>query len=256
MTTNLQPELPPLRWHAVCNDVHPCPYLDDQLANMPLYYPSRRLTAHELDEQLAFGKRRSGYFFYHTACPNCVACEPTRIDATTFALNATRRRTERKGTELLTEQIAVPQVDHKRLTLFNRHRSLRGLNSTEEDYSHEDMEGFLVNSSCPSLELSLWIGNKLVAASIVDCGETSLSAVYTYFDPDYSHLSLGTYAIIRQLRWAQRTNRRWLYLGMFVARNPHLSYKGNFVPQQRFRQQSWNDIYSTTATDRETDPLL
>ena len=240
--TNSQSSESPLRWHTLDSDEHPCPYLDEQISLMPLCYPSRTLRGEELDEVLTQGKRRSGYFFYHTQCPNCSACEPTRLHVPTFQLNATRRRIERKGDAALTEHFGAPKIDQQRLALFNRHRHERRLNREDGEYDVEDLKGFLVNTSCPTIELSFWIGNQLAAVSIVDCGEIALSAVYTYFDPDFSNLSLGTYAIIRQWRWAQRTNRQWLYLGMYVAENKHLNYKGLFVPQQRYQKMDWRDI--------------
>lgn len=232
----------PLRWHTLDNEEHACSYLEDQIARMPLCYPSRILTAEELDQVLSEGKRRSGYFFYHTECRNCHACEPTRLHVPTFQLNATRRRVERKGIAVLSEQFDYPKLDQQRLELFNLHRKERGLGRDGEEYQAEDMEGFLVNTSCPSIEISFWLEQRLAAVSIVDCGQDSLSAVYTYFDPSLSHLSLGTYAIIRQLRWAQRTQRTWLYLGMYVEQNRHLNYKGTFLPQQRFQFASWEVI--------------
>lgn len=244
---------PPLRWHTLDSEEHPCSYLDAQLARTPLCYPSRLLTAEELDAVLAEGKRRSGYFFYHTACSNCVACEPSRLHVPTFHLNATRRRVERKGATVLSEHFGQPKLDSQRLALFNLHRRTRQLNRNDDDYTANDMEGFLVNTSCPTLELSFWIQDRLVAVSIVDCGHDSLSAVYTYFDPEFSHLSLGTYAIIRQLRWAERTHRTWLYLGMYVAQNRHLNYKGTYLPQQRFRQSTWQDITVPPATTSDSN---
>lgn len=243
--TKPQSSDPLLRWHTLDSEEHPCSYLDARMARTPLCYPSRMLTAEELDGVLAEGKRRSGFFFYHTACIDCQACEPSRLHVPTFKLNATRRRIERKGMAVLSEFFGAPKLDQQRLALFNLHRSSRGLNRNEDEYTASDMEGFLVNTSCPTLELSFWIKNRLAAVSIVDCGADSLSAVYTYFDPEFSHLSLGTYAIIRQLRWAERTHRNWLYLGMYVAQNRHLNYKGTYLPQQRFKQGNWDEI--TTA---------
>jgi arginyl-tRNA--protein-N-Asp/Glu arginylyltransferase len=232
----------PLMWHTFYDGETPCSYLDEQVARLPLLYPSRKLSPHELDEQLAIGKRRSGYFFYNTRCPNCTACEATRLDVQRFELNATRRRIERRGQEALTEEFADPSVDQQRLDLFNRHRSIRGLSKDDSLYNSDDFEGFLVNTTCPTTEISFRYQGQLVAVSIVDCGSDSLSAVYTYFDPEFSHLNLGTYAIIRQLRWAQKTHRRWLYLGLYVAENKHLNYKGTYLPQLRRQQETWVEI--------------
>ncbi|HBJ33240.1 MAG TPA: arginyltransferase, partial [Planctomycetaceae bacterium] len=63
--------------------------------------------------------------------------------------------------------------------------------------------------------------------------------VYTHFDPDYSKYSLGTYAILRQIAWAQQTRRQYVYLGMYVQENSHLNYKSRFIVQQRLIRGEW-----------------
>lgn len=218
---------------------HPCVYRPSQLARMPLLYPTRRLTGEELDEQLAIGRRRSGAFVYYTACPSCSACEPTRLEVQRFKLSRSMKRVLREGDRELITRIGPPSDDVHRLDLFNLHRRQRNLASSTDAYSFEDFHGFLVESCCESYELSFWDGNSLVACSIVDCGHQSVSAVYTYFDPEYARLSPGTYSILKQIEWASGQGKRYLYLGMFVADNQHLRYKARFAPQERYVAGQW-----------------
>lgn len=42
-----------------------------------------------------------------------------------------------------------------------------------------------------------WIDGKLLAVGVIDILPTCLSSVYFFYDPDYSHLSLGTYGSLR-----------------------------------------------------------
>jgi arginyl-tRNA--protein-N-Asp/Glu arginylyltransferase len=218
---------------------HPCVYRPSQLARMPLLYPTRRMTGRELDEQLAAGRRRSGAFVYYTACPACSACEPSRIDVQRFELSRSMKRVLQMGDRSLETRIGPPCDDALRLELFNRHRQQRNLASSTDAYSFEDFHGFLVESCCESYELSFWSGDSLVACSIIDSGQQSVSAVYTYFDPRYARLSPGTYSILKQMEWAVGQGKRYLYLGMFVADNQHLRYKARFVPQERFIDGNW-----------------
>lgn len=127
--------------------------------------------------------------------------------------------------------------------LFNRHRSERNLGEDGSEYGLDDYESFLVESCCEQTkELRFYLNGQLVAVSVIDFGDRSVSAVYTYFDPDYSKLSIGTYSILKQIELCLKTNRKYLYLGMYVAENPHLSYKARFGPQQRWVHGSWIDI--------------
>ena len=206
---------------------------------MPLLYPTRRLTGEELDEQLASGRRRSGAFVYYTACPTCTSCEPTRLEVQGFGLSRSMKRVLQTGNRHLESRVGPPCDDATRLKLFNLHRKERNLASSNEAYSFEDFHGFLVETCCDSYEMSFWDQETLVACSIVDCGQQSVSAVYTFFDPTYTRLSPGTYSILKQIEWATLQGRRYLYLGMFVADNQHLRYKARFTPQERFIDGVW-----------------
>lgn len=233
----LPPSLPILR---VVDNVHPCSYLEDRDANMPLILPARLISLEEFDHMLAHGLRRSGYFTYFTACDGCSACEPTRVEVARFRWNYSWRRILKRGDQELRMHCAKPGISEEKLHLFNIHRDNRELGRGDRSYEAADYEGFLVDSCCAStMELQFRKDGQLVAVSIVDCGAESLSAVYTYFDPAFDKLSLGTYAIIKQLLLAEGTGRKYVYLGMYVAQNRHLSYKARFKPQERLIDGRW-----------------
>jgi arginine-tRNA-protein transferase len=198
------------------------------------------LTLDEFDQCLASGIRRSGVFLYHTACDQCNACEPSRIDVHKFVWRDSFHRVLKRGDQCLKIQAANPSLDDERLMVFNLHRTQRGLGDADSQYRPEDYENFLVDTCLSqTVELSFWLGEKLVAISIVDCGLISLSAVYTYFDPLHSKLSLGTYSILKQIEFARDTGRQYAYLGMYVSENRHLSYKARFTPQERWVVDKW-----------------
>lgn len=221
-------------------NVHECSYLGDRIANLPLKLPSRLLTLDEFDQALAGGIRRSGVFLYHTACGECSECKPCRVDVMKFVWRDSCQRVLKRGNQSLSIQIARPSLDESRLAIFNLHRTHRGLGSTDGQYRTEDYVGFLVDTCLTeSLEFSYWLDDSLVGVSIVDCGRTSISAVYTYFDTTFSKLSIGTYSILKQIEFARDTGRQYLYLGMYVSDNQHLSYKARFSPQERWIGGEW-----------------
>jgi leucyl-tRNA---protein transferase len=222
------------------SNVHECSYLKERIASLPLNLPSRLLSLDEFDHCLARGIRRSGVFLYHTACDHCAACEPSRIDVRKFIWRDSFNRVLKKGDQCLTIQVANPMVDEQRLNLFNLHRTQRGLGDSDGQYRPEDYESFLVDTCLSqTVELSFWLDKTLVCVSIVDCGRISLSAVYTYFDPSHSKLSLGTYSILKQIEFTRDTERQYAYLGMYVSENRHLSYKARFTPQERWVVDRW-----------------
>lgn len=207
--------------------------------------PASLLSQAQFDDALESGMRRAGVFLYYTECPDCQACEPSRLDVHCFRWTDSWRRIKNRGDKVVTTKIRPPSVDEERLDLFNRHRNVRGLGASDTAYEIRDYESFLVETCCRyTLELEYRIEDRLVAVSIIDCGEKSVSAVYTYFDPDYSKLSLGTYSILKQIEFVKGTGRQYVYLGMYVAENQHLNYKARFTPQQRWIGGRWVDFES------------
>lgn len=219
----------------------PCPYIDPLTARMPLFYPVAPLGGDDVDLLLAGGLRRSGALLYYTHCAPCHACEPTRVDVSEFRLSSSFKRVLRRAESELTLTWQTPLVDESRVQLYNAHRAGRNLgNSPPIDAS--DYRSFLIDSCWPTLELEIRSGNQLIGVSIMDVGRTSVSAVYTHFDPEASRFSPGTLSVLKQIEWAAQNHRRWVYLGLYVHSNSHLNYKSRFVPQQRLIAGQWRPI--------------
>jgi leucyl-tRNA---protein transferase len=221
---------------------HPCSYLPDRTARLPYRHPVEKLTPEQFDQRLAEGDRRSGVFLYRTQCPRCRACQPIRLDVEKFRADATQRRMQRRGDALLTVKIGPPTVDRSRVRLFNLHRDCRGLARDDWPLDEHSYAEFLTDTCCDTLELSYWHDDRLVAVAIADAGRESLSAVYCSFDPTFNLLSLGTYSILREVEFCRATNRRYLYLGFYIAESPHMVYKANFRPHQRLIDAKWSDF--------------
>ena len=48
-----------------------------------------------------------------------------------------------------------------------------------------------------SFHQQYWLDEKLIAVGVIDILPRCVSSVYFFYDPDYGHLSLGTYASLR-----------------------------------------------------------
>jgi arginine-tRNA-protein transferase len=221
---------------------HPCGYLPGRVARLPYRHPVEKLLPEQFDERLAEGDRRSGVYLYRTQCPACRACEPIRLDLTTFRPNASQRRTLRRGDAVLKVHVGPPTIDQARLNLFNAHRDQRGLARGEGPIDAAGYADFLTETCCDTLELTCWREGRLVACAIADAGRESLSAVYTFFEPGFERLSLGTYCVLREAELCRRTRRRYLYLGFYVAESPHMLYKASFHPHERRIGGRWTSF--------------
>jgi len=219
-----------------------CPYLPDRPARMPLRLPARSLRADELDQRLAAGDRRQGVVLYRTECPDCLACIPLRIRVQKFEPSRTHRRILRRGNSTLTLEIGPPTLDDRRVKLYNRHKILRGLGDENGLIDRDGYLAFLVETCCDSFEMRFLRNGELVGVAIVDRGSTSLSAMYCYYEPELGQLSIGTYAILKQLELCRSRDMRYLYLGLYVEGSPTMAYKARFFPHQQRRDGRWLDV--------------
>lgn len=223
----------------VYDEPQACPYLAGMTAVLPLRVPTRMLRPDEFDERLEAGDRRQGMFLYRTACPNCRACEPIRLDTTTFRPNRSQRRILERGNRELRVEIGPPMADMRRVELYNLHKELRGLG---ENQSRIDLDGyreFLVMTCCDSFEMRYFSGPELLGVALVDRGERSLSAVYCYYDPNYAKLSIGTYSILRQVELCKSWGLQHLYLGLYIGDCERMRYKARFTPHERLIDGVW-----------------
>jgi arginine-tRNA-protein transferase len=116
---------------------------------------------------------------------------------------------------------------------------MRGLAKRETNIDIEEYVWGFVRSCFESFEISYWLDDELICLAVCDAGKNSLSAVYTFFEPELKSDSVGTYSILKQIEYCQQRELQYLYLGYFVAESPHMKYKSRFVPNERLIDGRW-----------------
>ena len=97
-----------------------------------------------------------------------------------------------------------------------------------------------ISSSWSNTNLyEFYLDNELIAVAVVDDVNHGLSAVYSFFDPDYAHLSLGTFVILWLIEETQRLKHDWLYLGYYIKECQKMSYKSSYQPLEAYIQGKW-----------------
>lgn len=216
-----------------------CPYLDDETARLPLRLPIRALRRSEFGDRLAEGDRRQGLLLYRTACPECRACEPIRIDVDTFRAGRTQRRTFRRTSEQVEVNVGPLVPTAEKVDLYNRHKHGRDLAVGESELDIDGYRAFLGESCCDTFEVRYTHRGRLVGVAITDRSDSALSAVYCYFDPDLPDLGLGTFSILTQVNLARRWGLQHVYLGLYIRDCPSMAYKARFLPHQRRQGGTW-----------------
>ncbi|CUM65590.1 uncharacterized protein PRCAT00003238001 [Priceomyces carsonii] len=85
-----------------------------------------------------------------------------------------------------------------------------------------------VNRYVGSAHDCYYLDGKLIAISVVDLLPSGMSSIYFIWDPDYSHLSLGTLSGLRELMICDHLNLDWYYLGYYIDDCPKMQYKLKF----------------------------
>lgn len=81
------------------------------------------------------------------------------------------------------------------------------------------------------------IDGKLIAINVWDITENTLSSMYTFYDPDYSFLSLGHVTAVREMEYMMKVrekinpNLRYYYMGYYVHNCQKSVYKEHMHPQ-------------------------
>lgn len=216
-----------------------CPYLDAKIARLPMRLPTRPLTSAEFSERLHVGDRRQGLVLYRPSCSDCNACEAIRLDIQTFQPSKTQRRIFKRGEIDLRVEISDLRLSSEKVALYNKHKVGRELMGEGDPIDESGYGAFLVDSCTESFEIRYLSGDQLIGVAIVDRGTDALSAVYTYFDPDFAPLSPGVYSIMKQLDLCRQWGLRWLYLGLYVRGCSSMAYKAKYLPHERLREGKW-----------------
>ena len=83
--------------------------------------------------------------------------------------------------------------------------------------------------------------DKLVAVSVVDVLANALSAVYTFFLPEYEEKSPGVFAVLSMIELAQNQHKDWLYLGYWNPECRKMSYKSSYRPHEIYQNMVWRN---------------
>ncbi len=217
----------------------PCPYLDDRTERKVVTDLSGPNSADLYVRLSRAGFRRSHGLAYRPACPSCSSCVPVRINAAHFEDTASFRRIRRANADLVSANISA-LATAEQYRLFSRYQHLRHNGGDMSSMSYEDYRVLVEDTPVETRLIEFCHGDgRLVAVMLADQMEDSLSAVYSFFDPDPSGRSAGTYMILWLVEHARELGLDYVYLGYWIENSPKMSYKERFRPLERLGPDGW-----------------
>jgi leucyl-tRNA---protein transferase len=222
-----------------------CPYLPGRMERK-VFTHLIGPDAKSLNSQLSQGGfRRSQNIAYRPACDGCSSCVSVRVPVTTFDWKKGFRRTLTRNLDI--QSTIVPaRATSEHYSLFrtyidHRHGEGGMADMTVLDFAAM-VDDTLVDSRIVEYRLATAYQpeGELVAAVLVDLLNDGVSLIYSFYDPELEHRSLGTFIILDMIRRTLRMGLPYVYLGFWIREAYKMRYKARFLPQERLGPDGWN----------------
>ena len=208
-----------------------CSYLKDK-EQTTHYKVINDCSAETCQDLIERGFRRFGKMYFRPICKECQECQSIKIDVENFSFSKSQKRIMKKSSHF-ESYIQVPNLSQAHLDLFKKYH-LHMKDKKEWSYSDTTpdhyYQSFVSGHNEFGYEVLYFDGDKLIGVDLIDILEDGISSIYFYYDPDYSGYSLGKLSLYNQIRYAKRSNKKWIYLGYYVEDCPSLSYKSEYKP--------------------------
>jgi arginine-tRNA-protein transferase len=152
--------------------------------------------------------------------------------------NKSQRRILNKSKHLQLSHIKAFDSD-EHYQLYEHYINTRHKEGDMYPATRELFQSFLLSDWADTYFMEVRDKDKLIASAVYDRLIDGLSAVYTYFDPEYSHLSPGRFCILKEIEYAKHKQLDYLYLGYQIDDCDKMNYKNKYRPVEEFRQMQW-----------------
>jgi len=229
----------------------PCPYLPDQQERKVFTHLIGRRAVALNDHLTQSGFRRSQTIAYRPACEHCRACISVRIKVNEFTPSRNLRRILDRNRDLVST-VVRPEPTSEQYSLFRTYLDARHSDGGMADMTILDYSMMIEDSHVDSRLFEYRIKDHtpghgdgpLTALCLTDVLADGLSMVYSFYTPDATERSLGTYMILDHIERARRLGLPHVYLGYWVEGSRKMAYKARFLPQERLGLNGWERVDS------------
>ena len=227
----------------------PCPYLPDRRERKLFTHLTQDKPVALVDGLLKGGFRRSQNIAYMPYCEECSACVAVRVLAEEFEPDKSMRRILKRNRDIAAFRHGSKPTSEQ-YSLFRGYVDARHRDGGMADMSVLDfslmVEDSVIDTQITEYRLRPQAGGEqrpskwpLLGAALCDQLGDGVSMVYSFFEPDESARSLGTFMILETIAQARRRGLKYVYLGYWIEGSPKMSYKARFSPQERLSSRGW-----------------
>ncbi len=217
-----------------------CNYLDDHKERLLVVIDDLSQQSAAYDFLMFQGFRRSGEQVYKPHCVNCNACQSLRLPVNHFKPSKSQKRMLNRNRRFLVKTSAFEKPTY--YPLFEKYINTLHSDGTMYPATKAQFDGFIFTKVTEQLFIEVYDGEKLISVAVTDAMPSALSAVYTFYDPEYRANGLGIYSILQQIKHTQNLGKEYLYLGYQIDECQKMNYKNKFYPHERLIENRWQTI--------------
>lgn len=217
---------------------HECSYLENHDAITLFVDPNYPIIMSQYSALAKLGFRRSGSNIYRPHCNDCGLCIPVRVPADEFKPNRSQRRNQSLNKDICFS-VKDATYDQEHYELYRRYMKGRHAGGGMDNDEPESYENLITANWSDSKLLEFRLENKLIMVAVIDCFNDGVSAVYTFFDPEYPKRGLGIFGVLSEIEYTKSLSLDWLYLGYWNPKTNKMSYKSNYQPLEFFDGNDW-----------------
>ena len=143
----------------------------------------------------------------------------------------------------LTRRLADAKPTNQHYQLFKSYVTSRHDDGQMARMDRDDFNSMISNSPIETMLIDyVDQDHQLVGSVLTDKQQDGMSAVYSFFDPEFNKFGLGNYMIIQCLLFGRSKKYEYLYLGYYIEELSSMSYKSRFKPGQILKNNEWENF--------------
>ena len=218
----------------------PCPYLDGKVEKRIATDITYNKDIH--NELALNGFRRVENWMYRPVCDNCSACKSYRVIIDKFELTKSLKRINKKLSEV-SYKLVENKATHEHYDLFKKYQLKRHSGGSMADMDEDDFISMIETSPIQTLLMEFRDKlNKLIGVILLDVNNNTLSAVYSFFEPNLKKIGIGNFMISQCLIYGKKNKYKYLYLGYYISQISSMAYKIRFRPGQILDNNEWENL--------------
>jgi len=224
----------------------PCPYLPGRMERKVFTRLSGEVARTLNDALTHAGFRRSQNIAYKPSCEACQACVSVRVVVDAFEPSRSFQRVSARNADLAGE-VVDPWATEEQFALLRRYLDERHEGGGMSDMTMFDYVAMVEDSAVEThlVEYRYKGGpnaGDLVAVALTDLLSDGLSMVYSFFGPEHSARSLGTFMVLDHIEQARSRELPYVYLGYWIEGSQKMNYKARYAPLEARTATGWTPL--------------